>query len=430
VDLWQVVGARLNPYQYKPQRITEFEIRHFTHRHGHSYAIIRNPAENTYLRLGERDLFVWERLDGQNSTRDIAVAYVLEYGSVNFEGISKLIGHLHTNGFLQESRGHVYAGIQEWLQAQTIGFRFRRLIRAFFLKDFSIQNIDPFLSRLYRSLFWLCFTRPMAILLHLIVVAGLIAVTHLIFSGRYNALDLGQSPVLRILLLILLSQAAVFVHEVGHGITCKHYGRYVRRGGALIYLGRLAFFVDTTDIWMASRRPRIVVSWAGPLAHLVLGSLAALAVTFLNLGNETAHLLYQFALLAMLIGIVNLNPLLELDGYYMLMDYLEIPNLRKRALAFIGRPFWSKVRRRNRLTGEEWGFALFGALTGLYTGFVISASLFVWQRRLAQPLAGLLGDYARWLVWAMFLAIVVIAFWPRLKALAGQSARRPAARRR
>ncbi|MEW5989210.1 MAG: hypothetical protein AB1791_21505, partial [Chloroflexota bacterium] len=398
-NLWETLATRLNLYKYRPQRIEQFEIQHFTNRHGQPYAIVRNPAQGTYLRLSERDLFIWEQLDGQHTNRDLAVAYVLKYGSFNFEGIILLLNQLRAKGFLQEEAGLVYAAVHHWLEAQGLSYRLRRLVQAFLMKDFSFRNVDDLLGALYRYGFRVWFTRVGAILLHLLVVAGLIAAGRLIASDQYDAFDFGPSPLWRIVSLGLLNQVAIFVHETAHGVACKHYGRHVRRGGVLIYLGRLAFFVDTTDIWMAARRPRLVVSWAGPLAHLVLSSMAALSLTFLDIQGDTANLLYQFTLLAGLIGLFNLNPLLELDGYYMLMDYLEVPNLRRRALAFVGRPFWTKVRQRSRLTSEEWGFTVFGALSGFYTVSVIIASVLLWQKRIAGPLAGWLGETnARWLV--------------------------------
>lgn len=419
IDIWATIGNRLNPYQYQPRHIEYFEMQQFTDRYGQTYAIIRNPEQNSYIRLSQRDLFIWNKLDGAYTTRDIAVAYVLQYGAFNFEGITHLLTQLQQKGFLQESNIRVYHTIGSWLEKGHLSTRLRRLVQAFFLKDFSLRRIDAFLGRLYHYFFWVCLTRPGALLLHLLVIVGLTALGYQVSTGQHNPLDLGPSPILRLLALGLLSQVAVFFHETAHGVTCKHYGRTVRRGGVLIYLGRLAFFVDTTDIWMVSRWPRIAVSWAGPLAHMVMGSIAILAVTFLNLSPEMAGLVYQYAILMFLIGFFNLNPLLELDGYYMLMDYLEIPNLRRRALAFIRRPFWLKLKGRQRLSGEEWGFAFFGVLTALYTGLVIVAAISLWQKRIAKPLALLLGEIgAQWAVGLLFMLIVVIAFWPHLQAFA------------
>ena len=83
-------------------------------------------------------------------------------------------------------------------------------------------------------------------------------------------------------------------------------------------------------------------------------------------------LLYQFALLTYLTSFMNMNPLLKLDGYYILMDWLEIPRLREKSLAFVGQPLRAKVRKREAWTRDEKIFAVFGALSGVWTVIALS----------------------------------------------------------
>ncbi len=118
-------------------------------------------------------------------------------------------------------------------------------------------------------------------------------------------------------------------------------------GGFLLYMGMPAAFVDTTDIWMEPRRPRIIVSWAGPHSGFFLGGLASLLILAVP-GAFAQGVLYQFAFLTYLTSFMNLNPLLKMDGYYILMDWLEIPRLRERSMAFIGKPLRTKLRKRDR----------------------------------------------------------------------------------
>ena len=91
--------------------------------------------------------------------------------------------------------------------------------------------------------------------------------------------------------------------------------------------------VDTTDAWMAGRRARMLVTAAGPATGLVLaGSMQLVALAVPALGP----LAFKLAFAWYLNVLFNLNPLLALDGYYLLMDWLEIPNLRGRGLATAG----------------------------------------------------------------------------------------------
>jgi putative peptide zinc metalloprotease protein len=86
--------------------------------------------------------------------------------------------------------------------------------------------------------------------------------------------------------------------------------------------------------------------------------------------------LYQFAFLTYLTSFMNLNPLLKMDGYYILMDWLEIPRLRERSIAFIGKPLREKFRKHEPFTREEKIFAVFGLLSGIWTVIALALIIF------------------------------------------------------
>jgi putative peptide zinc metalloprotease protein len=208
----------------------------------------------------------------------------------------------------------------------------------------------------------------------------------------------GASATIGVVTLYVLQFLTLLIHEWAHAIATKHHGREVRRGGFLFYMGMPAAFVDTTDVWMEPRRPRITVSWAGPHSGFFLGGLASLLLLAVP-GSFWQGVLYQFAFLTYLTSVMNLNPLLKLDGYYILMDWLEIPRLREKSLAFIGKPLRDKLRRRDAFTRDETIFAVFGALSGLWT--VLTLGL----------LAATVGGYALRVVRAApgLVLVVVIA---------------------
>ena len=69
---------------------------------------------------------------------------------------------------------------------------------------------------------------------------------------------------------------ALACHELGHALATKHAGRQVPAAGFLVYFGIPSVFVDTTDVWMAGRRARMLTTAAGPAAGLVLAGAAQL----------------------------------------------------------------------------------------------------------------------------------------------------------
>ncbi len=191
-------------------------------------------------------------------------------------------------------------------------------------------------------------------------LAGAALFGSLLLSGQRVDGDL-----VGLLLLATLAGYALHVlaHEIGHAVTCKHFGAEVHRAGLGWYLAFPVAFVDTSDIWLAGRWRRVAVSFAGPYANFALSGLATLAVPFV--GDPARLLLLQFALAGYLLGLTNLNPLVEFDGYYVLMDWLEITNLRRKALAFVG-ALVRGSRRRSAELRERVIFVAYGALVVLY----------------------------------------------------------------
>jgi putative peptide zinc metalloprotease protein len=102
-------------------------------------------------------------------------------------------------------------------------------------------------------------------------------------------------------------------------------------------------FVDTSDMWLGGKWERIAVTSAGPLMNVLLGGVASLLL--LGATNRIVVAgLWQFATLNYLLALINLNPLLEFDGYYLIMDWLDRPNLRTKALRWLGRQLPSAIR--------------------------------------------------------------------------------------
>jgi len=123
-------------------------------------------------------------------------------------------------------------------------------------------------------------------------------------------------------------------HEIAHGLTVVSFGRRVPRAGLKLVLVFPYAFVDTTEAWFEPRRRRLAISAAGPLSDLTIGGVAALTAVELTQG-VAREVVFQLALAAYIGAFFNLNPLLERDGYHMLVDLLQEPGLRRRSQAWL-----------------------------------------------------------------------------------------------
>lgn len=185
------------------------------------------------------------------------------------------------------------------------------------------------------------------------------------------------------LLWLTLIGLKVF-HEFGHAYACKHYGGHVPEMGIFLILFTPCAYVDATASWgFPKKRHRLFVSLAGMYVEMALAAVAVIvwAVTTPSLVNAIAH---NVIFLASAVTVLfNVNPLLRYDGYYILCDLLEVPNLRarssqclldqmKRVLLGIAAPSEPGGRR---LTGILCGFGIAAALYRMTLMVAITAIL-------------------------------------------------------
>jgi multidrug efflux pump subunit AcrA (membrane-fusion protein) len=173
------------------------------------------------------------------------------------------------------------------------------------------------------------------------------------------------------------------LHEFAHGLTCKHHGGEVRDMGFLMLFFMPCFYADVSDAWLFPRRSqRLWVTFAGGFFELWVWSLAVFAWAVLQPGTLPHRAAYLVAVLCGVQTLFNFNPLLKLDGYYLLSDWLGVVNLRERAMAHV-------MARLRRLL---WGAAppeadprggvllAYGLLSLAYSLLVLAVGLFALAR--------------------------------------------------
>ena len=174
--------------------------------------------------------------------------------------------------------------------------------------------------------------------------------------------------------------------------------------------GGPVFFVNTNEMWLEKRGPRIVVNLAGPLSNALFGGLCCLFI-LLTPNPDVRTALFQMAAVAYTLVYININPLMELDGYYALMDWVEIPGLRRKALTFVRRNLLKRPQPRPVPPREQRIYWRFAEAIPFYLVFtVVQFSLF-----LASFLGGLgifQHEFGSLLLWVLVVSLVVLLSWP------------------
>lgn len=231
--------------------------------------------------------------------------------------------------------------------------------------------IAPLLSRAM-LFFWLL----------LILCAGVFAVLHAPELGKQMS-SLLTSPA-QILLLLLIYPLIKLLHEFGHAFAVKKWGGEVHEMGiVLLALMPIPYVEASSSGFFAEKHQRITVAAMGMAVELMMASLALLF--WINVEDGVIRTL--LGLIIMVGGISTLlfngNPLLRFDGYYILTDLIEIPNLGKRSTRYLGYLLQRYLFGIRSVTspvtapGEAGWFLAYGPLSFVYR-LVIVATLAFW----------------------------------------------------
>jgi len=344
---------------------------------GTVYHVIKDPVDQRFFRVKPLEHFLITQFDGATSLEEIrrraseehrvlVAPEVLARFAQKFLELGLLVGPTGSAG------GTTRAGRAGWLS------------RIFYLK-LPLADPEPLLEWLYGKLSFLL--RPSVVTLMALTIvfaAGLLVV-------NLDRLSLGSVVSAEGLLLIYLTISAVTVlHELAHGLTCRHFGGRVQDMGVLLMYLIPCFYCNVSDTYLFKRKSqRLWVTFAGAYFELFIW---ALAVVGWRLVTEEAFVSRVLLIIITVCGVrslLNLNPLIKLDGYYLLADWLGIANLRKEALDGLGR----FVRRRLlgievesprpelagrsilALRGDRF-LALFGAAALAYTGLLLGYVIF------------------------------------------------------
>jgi CRP-like cAMP-binding protein/Zn-dependent protease len=374
VDVWGRLAEVLDPTMFRPELADDVEIRVFEQRWGEGYLMIANPRDLVHYRLAAADLELLELMDGTRTVKEIVIGRFEESGELELSMVSDLVRSLHRGNFLKQGYVDVPSMVTRAMDPVT---ERRRKARQFG-KTLSIEWDGA-----HRLVTWLhghglkhVFRWWIAALLAGVAALGLAFFIDLLRTTRFSVA--GESLAIGFVVLLILDYVMVFCHELGHALVVVHNGRRIRSAGFQIYFGSPAFFVESSDGLMMDRRQQVLESFAGPFAQLVLAGAASL-VAWSFPAWILSETMYKFAVLNYLVVIMNLVPLLELDGYYILADLIEIPDLRERSLTFMRHDLFHKLRTREHFSKRDGGLALYGVLGIAFTIFSLWTAYFYWQ---------------------------------------------------
>ncbi|MET7986532.1 FHA domain-containing protein [Streptomyces sp. NPDC005281] len=387
----------------RPRRRSGWALKQVPTDHGAPRWVLNNTRTGAYLELDEREAFLWNAIDGENTVRDLLFAYAERFGELALPRIESALTAFERADLLRGLPGRPEdTGRKGWRRAG------RALYRGLLKLEISFPGLDRAVTRLYQAFGWRLFTRTGVTLAWLSVAGGLVA-----FFAAQNGqhlLDFGGAGVLGPVLLIAGYVSALVVHELTHALAVKSYGRKVRRGGFLFMMGMPFAFVDTSDMWFGTRWSRVVVALSGPLSTAVLAGWCATGAAVLPAGPAAA-ILFHLAFGLYLNTLYNFNPLMPLDGYQALTDALRVPRLREEASAYFRGGLWRDLRAGNRPGPRQTGMAAYGLAVVVGTYGFLALALLAWHSRIGDLLDGRLAEPWVTVIESAVVAMVAFPVW-------------------
>lgn len=297
--------------------------------------ILKNLQRDRYLLVDSKEFFLWELFDGSHSLEEIARSFHFAFGAFDYSMIRQLLAKLYQAGLLVEREDLALQKSLARSQANFWAIGSMTVAKCWRKISFTVPHADGLCSTIYRcGGFLLIQPITLGITIALALLAGVAAFRLSPQAKEFTQL-LSATPWLSGTIMLASLLAVSMMHVTVHALACKAYGRRVREIGFFLLQGVLpTFYADVTDIFMSTRRARVIVDLAGPMVELFWGSVAFLAAYQAESGISQAFC-FGIGVLLWESALINLYPFnfLEMDGYNIVADLLAMPTLRQQALA-------------------------------------------------------------------------------------------------
>ena len=350
--------------------------------------VVKDPVAMRYYQLREEEYFVLRQLDGRVSSDEIQARFERRFAQRQLESprLQAFLARLHREGLLVS----LASG-----QGSELLARRKKLVRQAWLEGVSnilalrLRGVDPdrFLGRVAPWFGWL-FSRWFLASSGLLIgsAIGLVVIHFETLRQRLPDFHAFFGAGNLVWLAVAVGLAKV-LHELGHALACRHFGGRCHEIGIMFLVFTPCLYCNVSDAWlMPNKWRRIAIGAAGMGVEMVLAAVATFVWWWTGPGLLNGLCLDLMFVCSASTLLFNGNPLLRYDGYYILSDWSETPNLQEQASQVVRR-WWVRwafgiETPADRLApdgGEGW-LALYAVAATAYRLFVVIAILWFLER--------------------------------------------------
>ena len=300
---------------------------------GRRHWLLKDPLALHYFHLLDEEYAILQMLDGRTSLAEIQQRFEQRFAPrrLRLPPLQSFLSELHRRGLLLSDAPYQ----SEPLLARRAAGRRRAWAETLGnLLAIRLPGLDPgpFLQRLARPCRRLFSRGALAVWLLLTAAATILVAVH--FDVLLQRLPDFRSffSTSNLLPLALTLAGVKVVHELAHAVACQHFGGECHELGLMLLVFTPCLYCDVSDAWtLPNKWHRIVISAAGVYVELFVAAVSTFLWWFSEPGWLNSLCLNAMFVCSVSTLVFNGNPLLRFDGYYILTDGLEIPNLQTRA---------------------------------------------------------------------------------------------------
>ncbi len=390
--------------------------------HGRVYWVIKEPVGLNYFRFHEEEFAILNMLDGKASLNDIKERFQKQFAPqrITLQDLQQFVGMLHRSGLVISNASGQGRQLRRRGDQRKKRELLGKLANVFALR---FRGIDP--DRLLNFLIpftWWLFTPLCVVFVMLFGLSALTLVGLEYHEFRAKLPTFEQFFAADKWIYLGATMAVVkILHEFGHGLSCKKFGGECHEMGLMLLVFTPCLYCNVSDSWMLPNKwHRVFIGAAGMYVELILASIATWIWWFSTDGMVNFLCLSVMFICSVSTVMFNGNPLLRFDGYYILMDVLEIPNLRQKSTEILKRWFQTyclglELQENPFLPQRHrFWFALYTVAAVAYRWIVVF-SIIIFLNKVFEPYG--LKMLGRLMAISGLVGMVVTPIWQSIKFL-------------
>jgi putative peptide zinc metalloprotease protein len=305
---------------------------------GKTYYVVKDPVSLRYYRFKEQEHFLLGFMDGSRTLDDAQKEYEKRFRPerLTLEDLEAFAQQLITAGLAQNESPQAGKLLLDQRRKRKRSQLLQAITNVLYIK-IPLFDPDVVLTKMLRYLGFVFSIWFFLLSVGVMISAVLLVAIHFdTFRSKLPSYHEFFSFKTVVYLWIALGVVKV-IHEFGHGLSCKKFGGEVHEMGLLFLVFSPCLYCNVSDSWtLPSKWKRIIISAAGIYVELVIAAIATWVWWNTPKNPFVNHMALSLMVVCSVSTVVfNANPLMRYDGYYVLADWIEIPNLRERSNRYL-----------------------------------------------------------------------------------------------